>query len=177
MVHSEIGIGKLGSWCGLAQSHHMTIVDVCGSVYLATLPSSGNCTPGFLEGNFPSPNLCHPGGADPYPRAPGISKWLRFAWIPTQLMSGPSDWPRDEHVILPCPASGFISPHSPCLLCCPTRDFFQFFRSVVLPHHRSCCFFGLKQSFSLAYSTWFTPLLITNSLLFTHSSLAQRPLW
>lgn len=43
-------------------------------------------------------------------------------------------------MILPCPASGFISPHSPCLLCCPTRDFFQFFRSVVLPSSSTSSF-------------------------------------
>ena len=55
-MHSELGIGKLGSQCGTAHIHHVTAVVVCSLVNLAILPpSSGNCTPGLLGGIPPPP--------------------------------------------------------------------------------------------------------------------------
>lgn len=92
MVHSEIGIGKLGSWCGPAQSHHMTVVDVCSVVYLATLPPSGNCTPGFLRRISP----------------PSLSLWFWWGWPQPSASRNKqvTHLPGHQHSSCPAPVVG-----------------------------------------------------------------------
>lgn len=82
---------------------------------LSTAAVSGVFLNAFLIGSLPCSNTC----------------------VGSPLEMLPLRWPMK---LLPCPASGFISPHSPCLLCCPTQDFFQFFRSVVLPSSSTSSF-------------------------------------